>query len=396
SNLLNSELKNEIAYLYKQNNSHVCSTTVPIKFTKIFINNEWHNAELHTTFAVCDPRTGEEICQVEESTKVDVDKAVKAARNAFRNDSEWRKMKAVVRADLMRKFAEYLRRDIDYLSKLETLNNGKPLEENKMDITISADCIDYYAGLVGKIMNETSETRTGSFVHYYHAPIGNTIILKPAEETPLTALYCASLLKEAGFPPGVVNVLPGDGSECGQFIVTHEGIDKVFFTGSVEVGGKVQELAAKSNVKRFSLELREKCPLIICEDADLDSAVELTHRTIFADSAQSCFAGSRIFVHEKIYAQFVIKCVELTDRRVVGDPFDSKAEQGPQINDEKFQKTIKYIESGKKQGAKLECGGERFGTNGFFIRPTVFSNVTDDMDITSDEVGSVSLNKLDI
>ncbi|CAF4770373.1 unnamed protein product [Rotaria socialis] len=391
SNLLNSELKNEIAYLYKQNNSHVCSTTVPIKFTKIFINNEWHNAELHTTFAVCDPRTGEEICQVEESTKVDVDKAVKAARNAFRNDSEWRKMKAVVRADLMRKFAEYLRRDIDYLSKLETLNNGKPLEENKMDITISADCIDYYAGLVDKIMNETSETRTGSFVHYYHAPIGvigqrNTIILKPAEETPLTALYCASLLKEAGFPPGVVNILPGDGSECGQFIVTHEGIDKVFFTGSVEVGGKVQELAAKSNVKRFSLELREKCPLIICEDADLDSAVELTHRTIFADSAQSCFAGSRIFVHEKIYAQFVIKCVELTDRRVVGDPFDSKAEQGPQINDEKFQKTIKYIESGKKQGAKLECGGERFGTNGFFIRPTVFSNVTDDMDITSDEV----------
>ncbi|CAF3972494.1 unnamed protein product [Rotaria sp. Silwood2] len=269
-------------------------------------------------------------------------------------------MGAAVRADLMRKFAEYLRRDIDYLSKLETLNNGKPLEENKMDITVSADCIDYYAG--------------------------NTIILKPAEETPLTALYCASLLKESGFPPGVVNVLPGDGSECSQFIVTHKGIDKVIFTGSFGVGRKVQELAAKSNLECLSFELLEKCPLIICEDADLDSAVKLTDRTIFANSAQSCFAGSRIFVHEKIHDQFVIKYAELATRRVVGDPFDSKTEQGPQINDEKVQKIMKYIESGKKQGAKLECGGERFGTNGFFIRPTVFSNVTDDMDITSDEV----------
>ncbi|CAF3862766.1 unnamed protein product [Rotaria sp. Silwood1] len=401
-NLLNSELASKIGYIYQQNSSQEWSTIVPIKFTKIFINNEWHNAKLHMTFPVCDPRTGEEICQVEESTKADVDKAVKAARNAFRNDSEWRKMNAVVRADLMKKFAEYLRRDIDYLSKLETLNNGKPLEENKMDITISADCIDYYAGLVDKIMNKTSTTPTDSFLHSYNSPIGvlgqiiswnypimmlafklgpalacNTVILKPAEETPLTALYCASLLKEAGFPPGVVNILPGDGSKCGQFIVTHKGIDKV--------GKQVQALAAESNLKSLSLELLEKCPLIICEDADLDSAVELTHRTIFANSARSCFAGSRIFVHEKIYDRFVIKSVELATQRVVGDPFDSKTKQGPQINDEKFQKTIKYIKSGIKQGAKLECGGERFGTNGFFIPPTIFSNVIDDMDITSDK-----------
>ncbi|CAF5016257.1 unnamed protein product, partial [Rotaria sp. Silwood1] len=152
------------------------------------------------------------------------------------------------------------------------------------------------------------------------------------------------------------------------------------------VGKQVQALAAESNLKSLSLELLEKCPLIICEDADLDSAVELTHRTIFANSARSCFAGSRIFVHEKIYDRFVIKSVELATQRVVGDPFDSKTKQGPQINDEKFQKTIKYIKSGIKQGAKLECGGERFGTNGFFIPPTIFSNVIDDMDITSDKV----------
>ncbi|CAF1417794.1 unnamed protein product, partial [Didymodactylos carnosus] len=245
-------------------------------------------------FPVCDPRTGEEICQVEESTKADVDKAVKAARNAFRNDSEWRKMEAVVR--------------LWQVSNMSVLRG----------------------------------------VHDFLELLGNTIILKPAEETPLMALYCASLLDE--------------------------------------VGRRVQELAIKSNFKRLSLELFEKCPLIICEDADLDSAVALTYRAIFADSAQSCFAGSRIFVHEKIYDRFVIKCVELVTQCVVGDPFDPETAQGPQINDEKLKKIIQFIESGKKQGAKLECGGERFGTNGFFVQPTIFSNVTDDMDIASDEM----------
>ncbi|CAF1398608.1 unnamed protein product, partial [Didymodactylos carnosus] len=323
---------------------------------KIFINNEWHKAAKGKTFAVINPSTGEKLCQVEEGTKADVDKAVEAARQAFKEDSEWRKMEPAARGALMRKFAEYLRRDIDYLAKLETLNNGKPLEESRLDIISSADCIDYYSGWVDKIAGETLPSAPDAFLYTRHEPIGvcgqiipwnypimmfvwklgpalacgNTIVMKPAEQTPLTALYCASLIQEAGFPKGVVNVVPGDGPDCGQSIVVHEGIDKVAFTGSVEVGRKVQELTAKSNLKRVSLELGGKSPLIICEDADLDYAAPLAFRAIFANAAQSCSAGSRTFVHEKIYDQFVSKCVELASKRIVGDPFDSKTEQGPQ------------------------------------------------------------------
>ncbi|CAF1319898.1 unnamed protein product, partial [Didymodactylos carnosus] len=378
----------------------------------IFINNEWHKATKGKTFAVINPSTGEEICQVEEGTKADVDKAVEAARNAFKTNSEWRKMEPAARGVLMRQFATLLRRDVDYLAKLETLNNGKPLEDSKGDIAISADCIDYYAGWVDKIAGETLPSAPDTFLYTRHEPIGvcgqiipwnypilmmawkfgpalacgNTIVLKPAEETPLTALYCGSLIKEAGFPPGVVNIVPGDGPECGHSIVVHEGIDKVAFTGSVEVGRKVQEVAGNSNLKRVSLELGGKSPLIVCEDADIDYAAELAHRAIFANAAQSCCAGSRTFVHEKIYDKFISKSVELATKRVVGDPFDTKTQQGPQINNSQFKKIMNYIESGKKQGAKLECGGERVGKNGFFIQPTVFSNVKDDMEIATDEI----------
>jgi len=215
---------------------------------------------------------------------------------------------------------------------------------------------------------------------------GNCIVLKPAEQTPLTALYCASLIKEAKFPPGVINIVPGDGKECGNAIVCHEGIDKVAFTGSVQTGKLVQEHAVKSNLKRVSLELGGKSPLIICEDADLDYAVTLAHRSIFGNAAQNCCAASRTFVHEKIYDQFVAKSVELAQKRKVGDPFDAETEQGPQISKPQFKKIMDYIQSGKSEGAKLECGGEQIGKDGFFIQPTVFSGVKDDMKIALEEI----------
>ncbi|CAF1401154.1 unnamed protein product [Rotaria magnacalcarata] len=215
---------------------------------------------------------------------------------------------------------------------------------------------------------------------------GNVIILKPAEQTPLTALYCASLFKEAGFPPGVLNIIPGDGPECGNAIAVHEDIDKIAFTGSVEVGKKIQEAATKSNLKRVSLELGGKSPLIICEDADLDYAVRVAHQAIFSNAAQKCTAGSRTFVHSKIYDKFVARSVELAKNRVVGDPFDASTEQGPQINASQFEKILNYIESGKSDGAKLECGGERVGNKGYFIKPVVFSNVKDDMKIAREEI----------
>ncbi|CAM4879252.1 unnamed protein product [Rotaria socialis] len=221
----------------------------------------------------------------------------------------------------------------------------------------SAACIDYYAGWADKFTGETILSTPDMFIYTRHEPVGvcgqiipwnypilmlalklgpalacgNVVILKPAEETPLTALYCASLIKEAGFPPGVVNIVPGDGPECGHAIVVHEDVDKISFTGSVEVGKKVQEGAAKSNLKRVTLELGGKSPLIICEDADVDFAVYVAHEAIFHNAAQNCIAGSRTFVHSKIYDEFIAKSVALAKKRIVGDPFDPNTQQGPQI-----------------------------------------------------------------
>ncbi|CAF3230788.1 unnamed protein product [Rotaria sp. Silwood2] len=391
------------------------SPKVEIKYTQIFINNEWHKAANGRTFAVINPTTGEEICQVEEGTRVDVDKAFKAARKAFDIDSPWRKLEPVARGNLMRKFASPLR---------QTLNNGKSIEDSKGDIFASADCLEYYAGWVDKITGETIPGSHDQVIYTRHEPIGvcgqiipwsvailnyieikyvsfilmmawklgpalaccNVIILKPAEQTPLTALYCAAVIKEAGFPPGVVNIVPGDGPECGNAIAAHEDIDKLAFTGSVEIGKKVHEAAAKSNLKRVSLELGGKSPLIICEDADLDYAVSVAHQAIFTNASQCCIAASRTFVHAKIYDEFVARSVELAKTRVVGDPFDPSTVQGPQINANQFEKILNYIESGKKDGAKLECGGERAGDKGYFIKPTVFSNVKDDMKVAREEI----------
>ncbi|CAF0923489.1 unnamed protein product [Rotaria sordida] len=385
---------------------------VEIKYTQIFINNEWHKAANGKTFPVINPSTGEEICQVEEGTKADIDKAVEAAKKAFDIKSTWRKYEPAERGNLLRKLADLLRRDVDYLSKLETLNGGKIITDSVMEVFGAAACLDYCAGWSDKIAGETLASAPGTFTYTRHEPVGicgqiipwnfplvmlagkigpaltcgNVVIVKPAEQTPLTALYCASLIKEAGFPPGVVNIVPGDGPNCGYEIAIHKKIDKIAFTGSVQVGKKVQEAAAKSNLKRVTLELGGKSPLIICEDADLDLAVTTAHRALFMHAAQVCVAASRIFVHSKIYDEFVSKSVELAKKRVLGNPFDSKTQQGPQINNTQCETILQYIKSGKESGAKLECGGERFGDKGYFIQPTIFSDVKDDMKIAREEI----------
>ncbi|UJR18208.1 hypothetical protein I4U23_005109 [Adineta vaga] len=385
---------------------------IEIKYTQIFINNEWQKAEKGKTFPVINPSTCEVIANVEEGTREDIEKAVEAARKAFHINSPWRTMEPAERGDLMRKFASLLRRDIDYLSKLETLNNGKPVHDSVGDITLSANCIDYYAGWVDKITGETIPSGNDHFLYTRHEPVGvcgqiipwnfpilmlawklgpalacgNVVILKPAEQTPLTALYCAALIKEAGFPPGVVNIIPGDGPECGNALVVHPHVDKLAFTGSSEVGKIVHKTSTKTNLKRVSLELGGKSPLIICEDADLDHAAQIAHRALYFNAAQCCCAGSRTFVHSKIYDQFVAKCVEYAQKRVVGDPYDKNTEQGPQISEEQFNKILGYIESGKEEGAKLQCGGKRANNTGYFVQPTVFSDVKDNMKIAREEI----------
>ncbi|RWS10468.1 retinal dehydrogenase 1-like protein [Dinothrombium tinctorium] len=383
-----------------------------VKFTQLFVNNEFKNSVSGKTFPTINPATGEKICDVQEGDKADVDLAVKAAREAFKLGSEWRTMDASQRGKLLHKLADLMQRDFDYLVKLETLDNGKPLAYSRVDIDQAIKVIRYYAGYADKIHGKTIPMDGNYFAFTRIEPIGvcaqiipwnfpvlmfswkiapalccgNTVILKPAEQTPLTALYCSSLIKEAGFPAGVFNCIPGYGPTAGAALVEHNDVDKIAFTGSTEVGKLVQREAGNSNLKRVTLELGGKSPLVVFDDADLDLAVKIAHEAVFINQGQCCIAASRCFVQEGIYDEFVAKSKEIAASRVVGDPYDETTVQGPQIDEEQFNKILTLIESGKKEGAKCETGGERIGNRGYFIQPTVFSNVEDHMRIAKEEI----------
>lgn len=295
---------------------------------------------------------------------------------------------------------------------METLDNGKPYSvAYNVDLPGCISTLRYYAGWADKNHGKVIPMDGNYFAYTRHEPVGvcgqiipwnfpllmmawkiapalatgNTLILKPAEQTPLTALYLAQLTKEAGFPNGVVNVLPGFGS-TGAALVSHKDVDKIAFTGSTEVGQIVQRDAAMSNLKRTSLELGGKSPNIILKDADMDYAVETSHFALFFNMGQCCCAGSRTFVEDDIYDEFVEKSMIRAQKRTVGNPFDMSIEQGPQIDEEQFKKILSMIESGKEQGAKLVAGGEVVGDKGYFIAPTVFADVQDNMTIAKDEI----------
>ncbi|XP_005189874.2 aldehyde dehydrogenase X, mitochondrial [Musca domestica] len=381
------------------------------KYTKLFINNEFVDAKSGKTFPTVNPATGKVIVEVAEGDKADVDLAVAAAKKAFHRNSEWRKMAPLKRTELMLRLCDLMERDKVFLANIETRDNGKPYAEALFDVEISIMTLKYYAGWTDKFFGDTipaggfiSMTRkepigvVGQIIPWNYPllmlswkwgpalAVGCTIVMKPAEQTPLSALHMAALAKEAGFPAGVINVITGYGPTAGAAISEHPDIQKVAFTGSVDVGRIVMEAAAKSNLKRVSLELGGKSPVVVFDDADIDLAVEITFEALFANHGQSCCAGSRTYVHEKIYDQFVAKTVAKAKARKVGDPFDSTVAQGPQIDEEMMTKVLGYIESGKSDGAKLQCGGKRIGDIGFFIEPTVFSDVTDNMKIAQEEI----------
>uniref|UniRef100_A0A8C8RY48 retinal dehydrogenase n=2 Tax=Testudines TaxID=8459 RepID=A0A8C8RY48_9SAUR len=346
-----------------------------IKYTKIFINNEWQNSESGNIFPVYNPSTGEQICEIQEADKVDTDKAVRAARLAFSLGSVWRRMDASERGRLLDKLADLVERDRAILATMESLNSGKPfLQAFYVDLQGVIKTLRYYAGWADKIHGMTIPVDGDYFTFTRHEPIGvcgqiipwnfpllmfawkiapalccgNTVVIKPAEQTPLSALYMGALIKE--------------------------------------VGKLIQEAAGRSNLKRVTLELGGKSPNIIFADADLDYAVEQAHQGVFFNQGQCCTAGSRIYVEESIYEEFVRRSVERAKRRVVGSPFDPTTEQGPQIDKKQYNKILELIQSGITEGAKLECGGKGLGRKGFFIEPTVFSNVTDDMRIAKEEI----------
>uniref|UniRef100_A0A8D2PXL3 aldehyde dehydrogenase (NAD(+)) n=1 Tax=Zosterops lateralis melanops TaxID=1220523 RepID=A0A8D2PXL3_ZOSLA len=327
------------------------------------------------------------LCLQFPSSQVDTDKAVRAARLAFSLGSVWRRMDASERGHLLDKLADLVERDRAILATMESLNSGKPfLQAFYVDLQGVIKTLRYYAAMH---LNFPMWNFPLLMFAWKIAPAlccGNTVVIKPAEQTPLSALYMGALIKEAGFPPGVVNILPGFGPIVGAAIASHVGIDKIAFTGSTEVGKLIQEAAGRSNLKRVTLELGGKSPNIIFADADLDYAVEQAHQGVFFNQGQCCTAGSRIYVEESIYEEFVRRSVERAKRRVVGSPFDPTTEQGPQIDKKQYNKILELIQSGITEGAKLECGGKGLGRKGFFIEPTVFSNVTDDMRIAKEEI----------
>ncbi len=383
-----------------------------VSATKLLINNRWVNSQSGKTFATVNPTTGEEICQVAEADAADVDLAVNAARKAY-DHGPWRKASGPERARLLHRLADLIEKHADELARLESMDNGKPFTMAKaVDVAATIGCYRYFAGWADKVMGKTIPIEGPFFCYTRHESIGvcgqiipwnfpllmqawklapalatgNTVVLKPAEQTPLTALRVGELIIEAGFPEGVVNILPGFGETAGAAIANHMDVDKVAFTGSTEVGHLIMQAAGKSNLKRVSLELGGKSPNIVFADAQMDQAVEGSHMGLFFNQGQVCCAGSRVFVEEKVYDQFVEQSTARAKKRTVGDPFDAGTEQGPQVDRAQLDKVLGYIESGQSEGAKLNCGGSRVGDKGYFVEPTVFSDVQDDMKIAREEI----------
>jgi aldehyde dehydrogenase (NAD+) len=390
----------------------VMEPTVKVSATKLLINNKWVESTSGKTFPTINPSTGEVITQVAESDAPDVDKAVAAARAAFEKGA-WRKMSASQRGNLMNKLADLIEKHADELAQLESLDNGKPYHiARAADLPLTIACYRYYAGWADKIQGKTIPVNGRYFCYTKLEPVGVvgqiipwnfpllmqawklgpalaagcTVVMKPAEQTPLSALRVGELMLEAGFPEGVVNLLPGYGPTAGAAIARHMDVDKVAFTGSTEVGHLIMRAAADTNLKRVTLELGGKSPNIVFADADMDQAIEGSHQALFFNQGQCCCAGSRLFVEEKCYDEFVEKSVARAKKRTVGNPFDKNTEQGPQVDQDQFNKVMGYIDAGKNEKANLLTGGKRVGNKGYFIEPTVFGDVQDNMKIAQEEI----------
>lgn len=380
--------------------------------TQLLIGDRWLSSESGKTFSTYNPATGEKLADVAEADTADVDKAVKTARGALER-GPWRKTSASERGRLLNRLADLIEQHADELATLETLDNGMPFTVARhAAVPLILGQFRYFAGWADKNHGKTIPINGDYFCYTKHEPVGvvgqitpwnfpllmygmklgpalatgNTVVLKPAEQTPLTALRIGELILEAGFPPGVVNILPGYGPTAGAAIASHMDIDKVAFTGSGEVGHLILQAAGRTNLKRVSLELGGKSPNIVFADADMEQAIEGCHFGLFFNQGQACCAGSRLFVEEKVYDEFVEKSVARARRRTVGDPFDPAVEQGPQIDRTQFDKVLSYIEAGKQEGADLVSGGKPVGDHGLFIEPTVFAHVQDQMKIAQEEI----------
>ncbi len=382
-----------------------------IRQTQCFIGGHWVPAASGQMFDTLNPATEEVIAQVAEGDAADVDQAVKAAREAL-EEGPWGKMDARERGRLMFKLADLIEEEAEELAALETLDNGKPISDSRGgDLPLTIDCLRYYAGFADKLLGQTIPVRGNYFVYTRREPVGVvgqiipwnfpmlmvawkwgpalaagcTIVMKPAEQTPLTCLRMARLAQKAGIPDGVINVVPGYGPTAGAAIVKHPGVDKVAFTGEYKTAQIIMRDAAPT-LKRLTFELGGKSPNIVFADADLDAAAAGAYIGLYLNQGQCCCAGSRLFVEEKIHDKFVDRLVSMSKDRKLGDPFKADTQQGPQVDQAQFDKIMHYIGVGQKEGAKCLTGGKRFGDRGYFIEPTVFADVKDDMTIAKDEI----------
>ncbi|HEX4610061.1 MAG TPA: aldehyde dehydrogenase family protein [Urbifossiella sp.] len=378
----------------------------------MFIGGKWVPAASGKTFETVNPATGDVICRVAEGDKEDVDRAVKAARAAIES-GPWGRMNASARGRLLNKLADAIEAHKDELAALETLDNGKPIADSLgADLPLTLQCYRYYAGWADKNHGQTIPVDGNFFCYTRHEPVGvvgqiipwnfpllmqawkwgpalacgNALVLKPAEQTPLTALRVARLAQDVGFPDGVINVVPGYGPTAGAALSGHPDVDKIAFTGETGTGKIVMKAAADSNLKRVSLELGGKSPNVVFADADLDAAVEGAYFGLFFNQGQCCVAGSRLFVEDRVYDEFVHKMTAKAKTRRVGDPFDPTTEQGPQVSGEQMDRVLGYIDAGNREGAKRLVGGGRVGDRGYFVEPTVFVDVKDEMTIAREEI----------
>ena len=381
-----------------------------VRQTNMLIGGRWVESRSGKRFNTINPVNETVIADVAEGDAADVDAAVKAARAAFET-GPWSKLDARDRGRLMNKLADLMEANLDELAALESLDNGKPISDARAaDLPLSIDCIRYYAGWADKLTGDTIPIRGNYFCYTRREPVGVvgqiipwnfpllmaawkwgpalaagcTIIMKPAEQTPLTCLRLAELAQEAGIPDGVINVIPGFGA-TGSAMVKHPGIDKIAFTGHYETAQKIMVDAA-STLKRLTFELGGKSPNVVFADADLDAAVAGAEFGLFFNQGQCCCAGSRLFVEQSVHDKFVDKMLTSAKARRLGDPFDPNTTQGPQVDSDQFNKIMSYIDKGKSEGAKCLTGGNRFGNKGYFIEPTIFTGVTDEMAIAKDEI----------
>ncbi|TIA93350.1 hypothetical protein E3P99_00129 [Wallemia hederae] len=386
--------------------SRMLSKLLPIKGVQVpiglFIDGEFR-AGNGSPLQTISPETEKPLTSdaIHSASKSDVDLAVSAARRAF-NTTWGQNVSGPDRSQLMRKLADLIDRDTPLLAQVEALDGGKTVTWCEGDIADAAACLRYYAGWADKIHGQTLENHTptkmsmtlhepigvvGQIVPFNYpimmagwaiAPalaVGCTVVFKPAEATPLTTLMLAQLVKEAGFPDGVFNVINGTGKETGAAIAEHHDIDKVSFTGSTATGKGITIAAAKSNMKKVTLELGGKSPSLVFDSADIDEAVKWSAFGVFENAGQSCSAGTRLLVHENIYNEFVTKLAQAADEIKLGAVLDRSTQQGPQIHKAQFEKVLQYIDIGKSEGARLVTGGERYGDSGYYIRPTVFADV---------------------